>query len=185
MRMHQATVYLADVWLKSTVFTWRWWLLLFISIVPWVIWIKFRPKESTACILYGGSVVILLTYYMDAIGLSLGLWSYPTELVPLIPHYITWDFCVIPIAAMFTLQIKPNTNPFIKAIVLGIVGAYIIQPLATWIGFDHSFRRFVMRGKKNVETEFLLLSFGFNINKLHNKIQQNRCGCSLHQIDVA
>jgi transposase len=50
---------------------------------------------------------------------------------------------------------------------------------------DHSFRRFVMRGKKNVETEFLLLGFGFNINKLHNKIQQDRCGCSLHEIKVA
>ena len=50
---------------------------------------------------------------------------------------------------------------------------------------DHSFRRFVMRGKKNVETEFLLLSFGFNINKLHNKIQQDRCGSSLHQFKIA
>ena len=50
---------------------------------------------------------------------------------------------------------------------------------------DHSFRRFVMRGKKNVETEFLLLSFGFNINKLHNKIQKDRCGSLLHQIEVA
>lgn len=50
---------------------------------------------------------------------------------------------------------------------------------------DHSFRRFVMRGKKNVETEFMLLGFGFNINKLHNKIQQDRCGCLLHEIKVA
>lgn len=50
---------------------------------------------------------------------------------------------------------------------------------------DHSFRRFVMRGEKNVETEFLLLGFGFNLNKLHNKIQQDRCGCSLHEIKVA
>jgi len=50
---------------------------------------------------------------------------------------------------------------------------------------DHGFRRFVMRGKKNVETEFMLLSFGFNINKLHNKIQQERCGRLLHEIKVA
>jgi len=50
---------------------------------------------------------------------------------------------------------------------------------------DHGFRRFVMRGKKNVETEFMLLSFGFNINKLHNKIQQERCGRLLHDIKVA
>ena len=50
---------------------------------------------------------------------------------------------------------------------------------------DHGFRRFVMRGKKNVETEFLLLGFGFNINKLHNKIQKDRCGRLLHEIEVA
>lgn len=50
---------------------------------------------------------------------------------------------------------------------------------------DHSFRRFVMRGKKNVETEFLLLSFGYNINKLHNKIQNDRCGSLLHEIKVS
>ena len=50
---------------------------------------------------------------------------------------------------------------------------------------DHNFRRFVMRGKKNVETEFMLLGFGFNINKLHNKIQKDRCGCLLHEIEVA
>jgi transposase len=50
---------------------------------------------------------------------------------------------------------------------------------------DHGFRRFLMRGKKNVETEFLLLSFGYNINKLHNKIQMDRCGSSLHEIRVA
>ena len=50
---------------------------------------------------------------------------------------------------------------------------------------DHGFRRFVMRGKKNVETEFMLLGFGFNINKLHNKIQKDRCGCLLHEIKIA
>ena len=50
---------------------------------------------------------------------------------------------------------------------------------------DYGFRRFLMRGKKNVETEFLLLSFGYNVNKLHHKIQKDRCGCLLHEIEVA
>ena len=42
-----------------------------------------------------------------------------------------------------------------------------------------------MRGKKNVETELLLLSFGYNINKLHNKIQNDRCGSLLHEMKVS
>jgi len=41
---------------------------------------------------------------------------------------------------------------------------------------DHGFRRFLTRGKKNVKTEFTLLCIGYNINKFHNKIQQDRCG---------
>lgn len=46
---------------------------------------------------------------------------------------------------------------------------------------DHGFRRFLLRGKKNVRTEFLLMCLGYNINKLHNKIQQDRCRQLLHQ----
>lgn len=37
-----------------------------------------------------------------------------------------------------------------------------------------------MRGNKNIRTEFLLLSFGYNINKLYNKRSQNRSGQLLH-----
>ena len=50
---------------------------------------------------------------------------------------------------------------------------------------DHDFRRFLTRGKKNVKTEFTLLCFGYNINKFHNKIQQDRCGTLLHEIKVS
>ncbi len=50
---------------------------------------------------------------------------------------------------------------------------------------DHKFRKFLTRGKKNVKTEFTLLCFGYNINKFHNKIQQNRCGILLHEIKAS
>ena len=50
---------------------------------------------------------------------------------------------------------------------------------------DHGFRRFLTRGKENVKTEFTLLCLGYNINKFHNKIQQDRCGILLHEIKVS
>ena len=40
---------------------------------------------------------------------------------------------------------------------------------------DMGFRRYLSRGKENVLTERILLALGHNINKLHNKIQGNRC----------
>jgi transposase len=43
---------------------------------------------------------------------------------------------------------------------------------------DYKFRRFRHRGQKKVLTESLLYAIAFNINKLHNKIQDNRLGFS-------
>lgn len=39
---------------------------------------------------------------------------------------------------------------------------------------DYSFRRFLTRGKENVRTEMLLMAIGYNIFRLHCKIQSNR-----------
>jgi transposase len=50
---------------------------------------------------------------------------------------------------------------------------------------DMGFRRFLLRGQVKVQTELLLLAAAFNINKLHNKIQTNRCGAYLHIPKVA
>ena len=50
---------------------------------------------------------------------------------------------------------------------------------------DYGFNRFLTRGKNSVKTEFLLLCFGYNINKLHTKIQNERCGMHLHEVKIA
>ncbi|MDP4144849.1 MAG: transposase, partial [Bacillota bacterium] len=50
---------------------------------------------------------------------------------------------------------------------------------------DYRFNRFLTRGKNNVKTEFILLCFGYNINKLHNKIQNDKCGMLLHIKKIA
>lgn len=46
---------------------------------------------------------------------------------------------------------------------------------------DYGFRQFLLRGNKKVLTEILLVAMGYNINKLHNKIQQNRTGRQLFE----
>ena len=47
---------------------------------------------------------------------------------------------------------------------------------------DYKFTRFLTRGKNHVKTEFLFLCLGYNINKLHSKIQNDRLGIQLHEI---
>jgi transposase len=50
---------------------------------------------------------------------------------------------------------------------------------------DRQFDRFFTRGKQNVKTELLLLCFGYNVNKLHSKIQNERYGKPLHELNTA
>ncbi|GLC79289.1 transposase [Lacrimispora brassicae] len=50
---------------------------------------------------------------------------------------------------------------------------------------DYGFRRFLTSGKNNVKIEFLLLSMGSNINKLHSKIQREKLQSHLYELKTA
>ena len=50
---------------------------------------------------------------------------------------------------------------------------------------DYEFQRFLLRGKTKVKLEILLLCFGYNINKLHAKIQNARTGSHLFPLKTA
>lgn len=46
---------------------------------------------------------------------------------------------------------------------------------------NYGFRQFLLRGNKKVLIEILLVAMGYNINKYHSKIQQNRTGRQLFE----
>lgn len=46
---------------------------------------------------------------------------------------------------------------------------------------DYGFRQFLLRGNTKVRVEVFLVVFAYDINKLHNKIQQNRTGSFLFE----
>ena len=46
---------------------------------------------------------------------------------------------------------------------------------------NYEFQRFLLRGKTKVKLEILLLCMGYNLNKLHAKIQNERTGSHLFQ----
>ena len=44
---------------------------------------------------------------------------------------------------------------------------------------DYNFKRFLVRGKKQIETQFFLLAFAFNVEKWENKRKNHRFGRDL------
>ncbi len=50
---------------------------------------------------------------------------------------------------------------------------------------DYGFNRLLTSGKINVKIEFLLLCIGYNINKLHSKIQREKLQNHLYELKTA
>lgn len=48
-----------------------------------------------------------------------------------------------------------------------------------------SFHRFLCRGNENILSECILLGIAHNVHKLHNKIQNEKCGSYLHALKTA
>ena len=50
---------------------------------------------------------------------------------------------------------------------------------------DFGFRRFLTKGKRNIETQFFLIAFAFNIKKLCNRIEKGRIGLDLFALNAS
>ncbi len=121
-------------WLNNIFLTWRWWLLVILIIVSWILWLLFRKKDSTYRLLLAGLFVAITSALLDKIGFWLSLWSYPVTVLPLMPSHILWNLSLGPILVMATIQFKPNINPFLKSVIFSLVIAFIFQPLSVLFG---------------------------------------------------
>ncbi|PLT29995.1 CBO0543 family protein [Peribacillus deserti] len=123
-----------EIWFDYVVFSSLWWLGVALSVIPWILWFIFRNKNSTDRILYSGFFVIIISIALDIVGDQFSLWHYRFNVIPIVPTYFPWDITLMPVTVMFILQIKPDTNPFIKAIVFAVFSAYIAEPFFHWLG---------------------------------------------------
>lgn len=122
-----------NFWLENVLFTWQWWLGVSLTVVPWIVWILFRKKESTYRLLAAGFLAIIISTWLDFVGITLGLWHYNYDVLPLLPSYLPWDFTVFPVLIMFMIQYKPKINPYIKAFIFAGGSAFIGEPIFKWL----------------------------------------------------
>jgi len=105
--------------------TWQWWFGVALFIIPWIVWIIFRKKDSTGRLLLAGLMTIILSLTIDLAALSLGLWSYPMVIIPLAPFlFLPYHFSLAPVGIMLALQIKPKMNPLLKGVVFAAISAF-------------------------------------------------------------
>lgn len=123
----------SDIWLKHVVFSELWWMGVALTIIPWVVWYIYRRKHSIDRIMYVGFFVMTISLMLDIAGDQLGLWHYRYNVIPFLPTYMPWDITLMPVGIMTLIQVKPNTNPWLKAVLFALVTSYLAEPFFQWL----------------------------------------------------
>lgn len=117
------------IWNEYVLLSWPWLLILLVSIMLLVLFFRYRKKVSTARLLLAGFSSCILAVFFDTIGNFYNWYDYRYDLIPGVPNLVPWDVIFIPIAVMFTLQIKPKINPIIKAVIFSGTLSFVILPI--------------------------------------------------------
>jgi hypothetical protein len=133
--LQQTTNLHIEYWTQHVFLSWLWWLAVILTIVPWILWWKFRKKESTHRLLFAGFFSIFVAIWLDNIGTQLGFWYYKYEVIPFTPSFKPWDISLMPVLTMFFLQINPKANVYIKGLIYSGIISFIAEPFFMWIGY--------------------------------------------------
>lgn len=134
-RAENANQDLVAIWVDRQFLSWRWWVSLALQVLPWLVWAWVRPKASTHRLLYLGSVLVIISCYLDFMGATLGLWRYHMEIIPSIPSFFPWDFALYPVAGMLIFQHRPFVSKYVKAALFASIASFVCEPLFTWAEF--------------------------------------------------
>ncbi|WP_318508743.1 CBO0543 family protein [Bacillus sp. T3] len=124
-----------DFWKEHTLLHWDWWVSLGLTIIPWVIWWEFRDKQNTARFMFSAFFIIITTCLLDFFGVVSGFWYYTGKVIPSIPSYFPWDFCLFPVSMTLLMQYRPYISPVKKSIFYSGIVSFVGEPFFDRIGF--------------------------------------------------
>ena len=152
---------------QEKVFSFQWFFIIFLIIVPWIVWWKLVNRKYITEILSFGLLITITASVLNEIGLSLLLWKDPYTLAPVPPRWFAPAFSLLPVTFMLIYQYFRTWKSFTLATVaVGAFAAFVFQPVLSWLGI------FILL-KWNYFFSFLALVFsGLGIRLLHQAILQ-------------
>ncbi|WP_206915991.1 CBO0543 family protein [Alicyclobacillus suci] len=136
--IYEATKKLQDLrfqhWLHHDIFTWFWWLLFALVIVPWIIWWKLADKTRLIELLLFGALSAVISVTLDTIGTLNLWWMYKTEFCVQFPGLLAADITDIPVVFMLAHQYCATWKSFaITILLISGIAAFVIEPLCKWL----------------------------------------------------
>ena|SRR5699024_2715685 len=136
--LYEAQQYYFDVtydrWINDVLFTFNWWFLLLILIVPLFIWWKWVDKTRIMEIVLVGLLIGILATFLDLTGIFLSVWTYNYTLIQFFPSFNPVNFSLLPVSYMLLYQWVPQWKWFIILLTFAAAfGAFLAEPLFIWM----------------------------------------------------
>ncbi|QDR82245.1 CBO0543 family protein [Sporomusa termitida] len=124
-----------EYWLAYNLFTWQWWFLLALLIVPWIIFYYTADRRKLPELWLFGLFMHLIIMRLDTIGFETGFWTYPYKLLPFSSFVAFIDSSPLPVIYMLEYQYFPGWRGFISISVLTAgVFAFVCEPVLEAMG---------------------------------------------------
>ncbi|MCP1158777.1 hypothetical protein ACQCVH_18050 [Bacillus infantis] len=131
-----------EYWKEYSSFNdWQLWAVIIILIVPLIL-LYFKIDRSKILLLgfYGLNYHIWFAY-TNSIGIRLGLWEYPYELLPVLPSFAL-DASFVPVMFILLYQwtLNHKKNFYLYSLLLSAVFAFVIKPILVSLDFFRMFK---------------------------------------------
>lgn len=126
----QLTQARAENWYATDLYTWQWFFLLALLILPWVAFHYLADRPKLPRLLLFGFILMLITMGLDLLGYELGYWYYPYKIAPFGTFVAFVDHAPLPVAFMLLYQYFPRWRPFAAVVVVTAAAfSFVLEPL--------------------------------------------------------
>jgi hypothetical protein len=123
---------------KFDITTFKYWSLITVILVSYIIWYRFIDKKHLLNLLLFGSFFAVMRVITDLAGVTAGLWYFKTNILPLGPSLFIHDLTISPLTYMLVQQYSSNWQRFFMWNFLGAGFIYAVAlPLLSTFDILH------------------------------------------------
>jgi hypothetical protein len=131
-----------DYWKTfSNLGTWQFWVVILMLIAPLIVLYVLLDRNKALLFGFFGLNYHIWFAYVNSIGISLGLWEYPYEILPFIPSFAL-DASLVPICFMLLYQwtLNHKKNIYFYSVLLSAFFAFVLKPILVTFHFFHMYK---------------------------------------------
>ena len=126
---------LYSTWLTTELFSFTWWFSVLFLGISYFLWWKLLDKSKLVELLLFGSLIAVVSSFIDLIAENLVLWQYTVKILPFSPAFFPFHLTLAPLVLMLVYQYSDSWNKFLRySVIAGGIYAFAIIPLFVLVG---------------------------------------------------